>query len=144
MQFRNAGLVAIAVLASSFASFNAVFAEDAAKDQQKFEGSQEKAPNNTSKNTRDDKLGKVTAQNQSAKKKDLDITRELRKAIMDTKGMSIDGQNVKIITRKGVVTLRGPVSNETEKNLIGDLVKNCPSVASFTNQLEIKGQNSSN
>lgn len=144
MQFRNAGLVAIAVLASSFASSSAVFAEDAAKEQQKFEQSQEKAPNNTSKNTRDDKLGKVTAENQSNKKKDVDITRELRKAIMDTKGMSVDGQNVKIITRKGVVTLRGPVSSETEKNLIGDLVKNCPSVASYTNQLEIKGQNSSN
>jgi osmotically-inducible protein OsmY len=144
MQFRNAGLVAIAVLASSFASSSAVFAEDAAKEQQKFEQSQEKAPNNTSKNARDEKLGKVTAENQSNKKKDVDITRELRKAIMDTKGMSVDGQNVKIITRKGVVTLRGPVSSETEKNLIGDLVKNCPSVASYTNQLEIKGQNSSN
>ncbi len=147
MQVKKIGLVAIAALAATVTGFTgvaAVFAEDAAKAEQKFAASQEKAPNNSSKNTRDKELGKVTAQGQSAQKRDVDITRELRKAIMATKGMSLDGQNVKIITRKGVVTLRGPVSSETEKNLIGDLAKSCPSVSSFTNQLEVKGQNSSN
>ena len=144
MQLKNVSLVAAALLVASCASTVSVLAEDAVKAEEKFEQSQEKAPNNTSKNTRDEKLGKVTPENQSAQKKDVEITRDLRKAIMDTNGMSVDGQNVKIITRKGVVTLRGPVSSENEKNLIGDLVKNCPSVASFTNQLEVKGQNSSN
>ncbi|MFA7336917.1 MAG: BON domain-containing protein [Candidatus Obscuribacterales bacterium] len=144
MQLRKVGLLAIAALTVNVSAVAVVFAEDAAKAEQKFEESQEKAPNNSSKNARDEKLGKATAQNQSGQKKDVDITRELRKAIMATKGMSIDGQNVKIVTRKGVVTLRGPVSSESEKNLIGDLAKNCPSVVSFTNQLEIKGQNSSN
>ncbi|CAN5562874.1 hypothetical protein BH11CYA1_BH11CYA1_49210 [soil metagenome] len=143
MQLKNVSLATVALLAAVCMNAVAVHAEDAAKSERKFEESQEKAPNNTSKNTRDQKLGKVTPQDQSAQKKDVDITRDLRKAIMDTKGMSVDGQNVKIITRKGVVTLRGPVSSESEKNLIGDLVKNCPSVASFTNQLEVKGQNSS-
>ena len=144
MQIRRVGLWVVAALAVNAAAVAVAGAEDAVKSEQKFEESQERAPNNSSKNVRDEKLGKATAQNQSLQKKDVEITRELRKAIMATKGMSIDGQNVKIITRKGVVVLRGPVASESEKNVIGDLAKNCSSVVSFTNQLEIKGRNSSN
>lgn len=137
-------LVALAVVACSTGMALQANAEDAVKEQQKFEQSQEKAPDNTSKNKRDDKTGKPTAQNQSNRKKDVEITTELRKSIMETKGLSVNAQNVKIITRKGVVTLRGPVDNESEKNTIDDIVKNCGSVASFTNQLEVKGKNSNN
>lgn len=144
MQMRKIGFFALVALTVNYTAVAAALAEDAVKAEQKFEVSQEKAPNNSSKNARDEKLGKATAQNQSPQKKDVEITRELRKAIMATSGMSVDGQNVKIITRKGIVTLRGPVSSESEKNVIGDLVKNCSSVVSFTNQLEIKGRNSSN
>ncbi|MDP3510344.1 MAG: BON domain-containing protein [Candidatus Melainabacteria bacterium] len=144
MQMRKIGFFALVALTVNCTAVTAALAEDAVKAEQKFEESQEKAPNNSSKNARDEKLGKATAQNQSPQKKDVEITRELRKAIMATNGMSVDGQNVKIITRKGIVTLRGPVSSESEKNVIGDLVKNCSSVVSFTNQLEIKGRNSSN
>jgi hyperosmotically inducible protein len=137
-------LMAIAAIAAGTFAGQAVFAEDAVKEQSSFEKSQEKAPDNTSKNKRDDKSGKPTAQNQSNRKKDVEITTELRKSIMETKGLSVNAQNVKIITRKGVVTLRGPVDSESEKNTIDDIVKNCGSVASFTNQLEVKGKNSNN
>ncbi len=134
-------LLALAVLAGSFATGSAALAEETVKSEQKFEESQQKAPDNTSKNTRDKKLGKPTAQNQSNQKKDVEITRELRRSIMEAKGLSVDAQNVKIITQKGKVTLRGPVESESEKKLIEDLVKSCGSVASYTNQLEVKKNN---
>jgi hyperosmotically inducible protein len=61
---------------------------------------------------------------------------------MATKGLSVDAQNVKIITKNGVVTLRGPVNDDSEKSLIDGLVKNCGAVQSYTDQLEVKGHNS--
>ncbi len=138
---KKISLLALAVLASGCTGLTAAMAEDAAKSEQKFEESQQKGPDNTGKNTRDQKLGKPTAQNQSNQKKDVDITRELRKSIMEAKGLSVDAQNIKIITQKGKVTLRGPVESESEKKMIDDLVKNCGNVASYTNQLEVKKNN---
>ncbi len=138
---KKISLLTLAVLASASTALTPAMAEDSAKSEQKFEESQQKAPDNTGKNTRDKKLGKPTAQNQSNQKKDVEITRELRRSIMEAKGLSVDAQNVKIITQKGKVTLRGPVESESEKMMIDDLVKNCGSVASYTNQLEVKKNN---
>jgi hyperosmotically inducible periplasmic protein len=111
-------------------------------EQEKLDKSQMTAPDNTSKNRRDKECDSMTAEKTSNAKGDVELTRELRKSIMATKGLSIDAQNVKIITKNGVVTLRGPVDNDNEKSLIDGLVKNCAAVQSYTNQLEVKGHNS--
>lgn len=58
---------------------------------------------------------------------------------MATKGLSTNAKNVKIITENGVVTLRGPVASEAEKEQIGAMVKVCAGVDKYTNQLEVKG-----
>jgi len=111
-----------------------------AESVEKFEKSQAKAPNNTSKNKRDKTLGKPTAQDQSNTKSDTNITIALRKAILAQKGMSVDAQNVKIITENGILYLRGPVANANEKDLIGNLAKTSCGARAITNQLEVKGQ----
>jgi hyperosmotically inducible periplasmic protein len=100
------------------------------------------AQDSTSKNRRDKICDNMTADNASNFKGDIDIARRIRKSIMATKGLSVNAQNVKIITKHGMVTLRGPVNNDNEKSLIDRLAKNCPSVRSCTNQLEVEGQNS--
>jgi len=127
----------LALSALSIFACSAVMAESPAK----FEKSQAKAPNNTAKNKRDKKLGKPTAQNQSNTKSDLDITIALRKDIMANK-MSVDAQNIKIITENGILYLRGPVANEKEKDMIGGWAKNSCGARAITNQLEVKGQTS--
>jgi hyperosmotically inducible protein len=111
-------------------------------DQDKMDNSQHKAPDNTSKNMRDKNGTTMTADKAGNSKGDVDITREIRKSIMATKGLSVNAQNVKIITKKGVVTLRGPVNNDNEKSIIDGLVKNCAAVSSYTDKLEVKGHNS--
>jgi hyperosmotically inducible periplasmic protein len=111
-------------------------------EQQKLDKSQQTAPDNTSKNRRDKVCDNMTADKTSNAKGDVNITREIRKSIMASKGLSVDAQNVKIITKNGVVTLRGPVDNDNEKAVLDDLVKNCSQVQSYTNQLEVKGHNS--
>ena len=109
--------------------------------EEKLAKSQQTAPDNTSKNRRDQVCEKITAENASNSKGDVNIARQLRKAIMASKGLSVDAQNIKIITINGVVTLRGPVDNDNEKSTIDRLVKNCTAVQSYTDQLEVKRHN---
>lgn len=59
-----------------------------------------------------------TAEQQSNNTSDLEITRQIRKALVNDKSLSTYGHNVKIVTRQGVVTLKGPVKNEAEKQEI--------------------------
>jgi hyperosmotically inducible periplasmic protein len=59
--------------------------------------------------------GQQTADSQSNTKADLALTAQIRKALMDDKTLSMSAHNVKIITRNGMVTLRGAVASEAEK-----------------------------
>jgi hyperosmotically inducible protein len=127
---------ALTLISLSLIGGQAVLAEESAE---KFANSQQQAPDNTSKNKRDKRLDKVTPENQALIKSDVTLTREVRKAIMHEKGMSIDAQNVKIITKDGVMTLRGPVNTQAEKDLIGKFAQES-GAKEITNQLEPKNQ----
>ena len=60
------------------------------------------------------------------------------KAVVKNKSLSVDAQNVKIITRNGVVTLRGPVESEAESKKLEKIAKKTRGVVKVDNQLEIK------
>ena len=51
--------------------------------------------------------------------------------------MSVNAHNVKIITKNGVVTLRGPVKSPEEKDTIAAKAKQVAGVKNVDNQLEI-------
>jgi hyperosmotically inducible periplasmic protein len=63
----------------------------------------------------------LTADQQRNNKSDLQLAKAVRKAVMAEAGLSVYAQNIKIIAHDGVVTLRGPVRSESEKNRIGRL-----------------------
>jgi hyperosmotically inducible periplasmic protein len=71
-------------------------------------------PDNSERN----KGHKTTADQQSETASDRTITKNIRKALIADKSLSIYGHNVKIITRNGSVTLKGPVHTEDEKQKI--------------------------
>ena len=71
-------------------------------------------PDNTAQNKGQD----ATAQNQSNTQSDLQITAKIRRALMADKGLSMYARNVKIITRSGAVTLKGPVKSADERQKI--------------------------
>ena len=58
------------------------------------------------KRDRDDKT--LTPMDQMNNRSDLKITQEIRQALMKDE-FSMDAKNIKVITRNGTVTLRGPV-----------------------------------
>jgi osmotically-inducible protein OsmY len=53
------------------------------------------------------------------------------------KALSTNAHNVKIITKNGVVTLRGPVKSAGEKSTIAAKAEGAAGVKSVDNQLEI-------
>lgn len=93
---------------------------------------------NTEINARDKDNTTLTPEDQKETKKDIRITAHIRKAVVRDKSLSIDAQNAKIITRSGVVTLRGPVANEAESKKLQKIAKKTRGVVKVDNQLEIK------
>ena len=93
---------------------------------------------NTEINVRDKDNATLTPEDQKETKKDIRITAHIRKAVVRDKSLSIDAQNAKIITRSGVVTLRGPVANEAESKRLEKIAKKTRGVVKVDNQLEIK------
>jgi hyperosmotically inducible protein len=72
-------------------------------------------PDNTAVNKRDRDATEVTADQQKQNKPDLEVTREIRRAVVKDDTLSTYAHNVKIITKDGNVTLKGPVNSNEEK-----------------------------
>ena len=92
---------------------------------------------NTEVNVRDRSDAAKTPIDQNENQKDIDITANIRKRVVDTK-MSVNAQNVKIITQDGKVTLRGPVKSEEEKTQIEKIAHEVAGPANVDNQLEVQ------
>jgi len=95
------------------------------------------AADNTEKNERDRQPGAMTPGDQGESEADREVTRLLREKVMEADGLSMNAQNIKIITKDGVVTLRGPVDSANEKGRIATLAQAVPGVKRVDNQLEI-------
>ena len=77
---------------------------------------QQTQPDNTGSNKGDRATGAPTADQQSNDKADLERSQQIRRAITSDKTLSTYADNnIKVITKNGKVTLRGPVRDETEK-----------------------------
>ncbi len=92
---------------------------------------------NSAVNKRDRDANSKTPFDQNENKTDIGITAGIRKSVVDTK-MSVNAQNVKIITQDGVVTLRGPVKTQEEKDRIEEIARNVAGVKTVDSQLEVE------
>jgi hyperosmotically inducible protein len=92
---------------------------------------------NTGINKRDRDDQTLTPMDQMNNESDLKITQEIRQALMKGE-FSMDAKNIKVVTRNGMVTLRGPVETAAEREEISALVKAMPGIKSIDNQLEVK------
>jgi hyperosmotically inducible protein len=92
---------------------------------------------NSEVNVRDRDDATKTPLDQNENQKDIDITARIRKSVVGTE-MSVNAQNVKIITQDGKVTLRGPVASSQEKAQIDKLAVEAVGRGNVDNQLEIQ------
>lgn len=92
---------------------------------------------NTRQNVRDRDSRTLTPLDQGSSKADVNTTAQIRKEILADKNMTVNARNVKIITKNGQVTLRGPVNTAEEKSLIGEIANRIASSKNVNNQLEV-------
>ncbi len=93
-------------------------------------------PANTGVNIRDRDGGKKTPFDQNENAADIAMTAEIRSRVVDTK-MSVNAQNVKIITQNNKVTLRGPVATADEKRSIEVIAASVAGPGNVESQLEV-------
>jgi hyperosmotically inducible protein len=97
-----------------------------------------KDADNTARNTTDrNDRSSVTPPDQKESEADLARTAEIRKRIVDTK-LSVNAQNVKVVTMNGRVTLRGPVKSQAEKDAIEQIARDVAGAGNVDSHLEIE------
>lgn len=99
------------------------------------------APDNTKVNTRDRGQAQPTADQQKENRSDKEITRDIRRSIMQDQSLSTYAHNVKIISQNGMVTLKGPVRSEEEKSAIEAKATEIVGKGNVSSQLEVKPNN---
>jgi hyperosmotically inducible protein len=98
------------------------------------------APDNSAVNVRDRAPDAMTAGQQSNAKSDVELTREIRRAVVKDDSLSTLAHNVKIVAANGSVILRGPVKTEQEKVDIANKAQAIAGANKVDNQLEVKNQ----
>jgi osmotically-inducible protein OsmY len=93
---------------------------------------------NTERNVRDRSGETLTPADQSESEGDLTITQKIRQALVGDDALSTNAKNIKVITINGVVTLRGVVNSEQERNAIINKVQNVHGINKVNNLLEVK------
>ena len=93
---------------------------------------------NSGINVRDQGDQTLRPTDQGTAQSDLDLTAEIRKAVVDHKDLSFTAKNIKIMTNQGRVTLRGPVNNAEESHLICEIADGLARPENVDNQLEVK------
>jgi hyperosmotically inducible protein len=97
-------------------------------------------PNDSGRNVRDRGGNAITPFTQSNDRSDVEMTRQIRRALMHDKSLSTTARNVKVITVGGTVILRGPVKSEHEKAAIADKAVQIAGTGHVNDQLEIAGR----
>jgi hyperosmotically inducible periplasmic protein len=128
-QFLSFRLLSGAALAS------VLLAPVTSRAQEPSTGAAKTSPDNSATNQTQSK----TAEQQSEATSDRMLTKKIRQALIADKSLSVYGHNVKIITKDGSVTLKGPVNSEEEKQTIASKAQSIVgSPDKVTNQLLVK------
>ena len=93
---------------------------------------------NTQRNARDENGTTLTPEDQNETEGDINITADIRKSVVNDSSLSVNAQNIKIITRNGKVTLRGTVESKTESMKLQQIATQTHGVLSVDNQIENK------
>jgi len=93
---------------------------------------------NTARNERDRNAASPLPTDQAENESDREVSANVRKAVVADDSLSVNAQNIKIVTSNGTVTLRGPVKTAREKDAIESKAKQVAGVGSVVNLLEVE------
>ncbi|HEX7879543.1 MAG TPA: BON domain-containing protein [Candidatus Eisenbacteria bacterium] len=133
-----AAMLALSTMAVACSNSNHDAAQNKAPDY-----SQNQPANTQADNTAQNKVDQTNTvpepMDQGTSDVDMTITTVLRKAITSDESLSMNAKNVKIITRDGVVTLRGPVETTAERAAIEAAANAVSGVRRVDSYLEVTG-----
>lgn len=129
--------VSLGVLVSAFLSVAPASSADEVKKDTAGSASSDKAADNTGVNRRDRQVVEPTAEQQKNNRSDLETTRLIRRAVVTDKSLSVYAHNIKIISQDGVVTLKGPVRSEEEKQTIEKKAAEIAGAAQVRSEIEV-------
>lgn len=129
--------VSLGVLVSALLSVAPASYADEVKKDTAGSASSDKAADNTGVNRRDRQVAEPTAEQQKNNRSDLETTRLIRRAVVTDKSLSVYAHNVKIISQDGVVTLKGPVRSEEEKQTIEKKAAEIAGAAQVRSEIEV-------
>ncbi|SRR5258706_9925020 len=92
---------------------------------------------NTKVNARDRAKGAATADQQKGNATDRELTRKIRRALMQDKTLSTYAHNAKVIAQGGQVTLKGPVRSDDERNIVESKAIEVAGAVHVTNQMSV-------
>lgn len=97
------------------------------------------APDNSAQNEKEINKDAVTPTDQGSSAQDVQITKNIRSAIMET-DLSFNAKNIKIITRNENVILKGVVESHVEHEKILKIVGNYTNKSNLTDELKVNAQ----
>ena len=98
---------------------------------------QDQPADNTKVNQRDRNDSEATADKQKENSADRQLTQQIRKALVKDKSLSTYAHNIKVISQNGMVTLKGPVRSEEEKQAIEAKAAQIAGADKVTNELAV-------
>ena len=138
VMFTRKGFVAAFCAALALGVFTTAHAADEGTTQMTPATSQ--APveaDNTARNERDSNDATLTPTDQSNDAHDIVRSADIRKALVADESLSVNAQNIKVITVGGRVTLRGPVDSAAERTRIAEIAARVAGAANVTNEIEL-------
>jgi hyperosmotically inducible protein len=120
-----------------FSSLTVIWAQDADTKQS------QQAPDNNKINQRDRSKSEPTADQQKENRSDRELARQIRRAIVKDKSLSTYAHNIKIIAQGGMVTLKGPVNTQEEKQAIEAKAAEIAGQGKVTNEIEVGSKQAS-
>ena len=127
----------LSLLIVLFSTLTLVWAQDADTKQS------QQAPDNTKINQRDRSKSEPTADQQKDNRSDRELARQIRRAIVKDKSLSTYAHNIKVIAQDGMVTLKGPVNTQEEKQAIEAKAAAIAGQGKITNEIEVGSKQAS-
>ena len=101
------------------------------------DSTQQSPPDNTGINKRDRNQNEPTADQQKENMSDRNLSREIRRSLMEDKTLSSKAHNVKVIAQNGTVTLKGPVASDQEKQAVEAKAAQIAGADKVTSELQV-------
>jgi hyperosmotically inducible protein len=98
------------------------------------------AADNTKVNQQDRNQTEPTADRQKENSTDRQLTQQIRRALVKDKSLSSNAHNVKVIAQNGVVTLKGPVNSESEKQTVETTAAQIAGSDKVTSEIQVRSK----